>query len=82
MQRLLSKHVRGCEERLLFHGLITSLLDFRGYTLRKQKFSTEMDAKIKIILNTAKTRAEAQRLLQKEKFREEDIVRIIQKYYR
>jgi len=41
-----------------------------------------MEAKVKIILNTAKTRAEAQRLLQKEKFRDEDIVRIMQKYYR
>lgn len=41
-----------------------------------------MEAKIKIILNTSKTKAEAQKLLQKERFREEDIVRIIQKYYR
>lgn len=41
-----------------------------------------MEAKIKIILNTAKTRAEAQKLMQKERFRDEDIVRIVQKYYR
>lgn len=41
-----------------------------------------MEAKIKIILNTSKTKAEAQKLMQKERFREEDIVRIIQKYYR
>lgn len=41
-----------------------------------------MEAKIKIILNTAKTRAEAQKLMQKERFRDEDIVRIAQKYYR
>lgn len=56
--------------------------DFRGYTLRKHKFPPEMEAKIKIILNTAKSRTEAQKLLQREKFRDEDIVRIIQKYYR
>lgn len=41
-----------------------------------------MEAKIKIILNTASSRAEASKLLQKEKFRDEDIVRILQKYYR
>jgi hypothetical protein len=57
-------------------------LDFRGYTLRKHKFTAEMEAKIKIILNTAKSRSEAQKLLQREKFRDEDIVRIIQKYFR
>lgn len=56
--------------------------DFRGYTLRKQKFSPENEAKIKIILNTAKTRSEAQKMLLKEKFKEEDVVRIIQKYFR
>jgi hypothetical protein len=58
------------------------LLDFRGYTLRKQKFTPEMEAKIRIILNTAESRNEAIRLLQREKFHHEDIVRIIQKYYR
>lgn len=41
-----------------------------------------MEAKIKIILNTAGSRSEASKLLQKEKFRDEDIVRILQKYYR
>lgn len=41
-----------------------------------------MEAKIKLILNTASSRLEAQKLLQREKFREEDIVRILQKYYR
>lgn len=55
---------------------------FRGYSLRKQKFSPEMEAKIKIILNTASSRTEATKLLQREKFRDEDIVRILQKYYR
>lgn len=50
--------------------------------MRKQKFSPEMEAKIKIILNTAISRSEATKLLQKEKFRDEDIVRILQKYYR
>lgn len=59
-----------------------SQTDFRGYTLRKQKFSPEKEAKIKIILNTAKSRTEAHKLLQREKFRDEDIVRILQKYYR
>jgi myosin-3 len=41
-----------------------------------------MEAKVKLILNTAQSRSEAQRLLQKEKFRDEDIVRILQKFYK
>ena len=41
-----------------------------------------MEAKVKLILNTAKSRSEAQKLLLKENFMEEDIVRIIQKYYK
>lgn len=56
--------------------------DFRGYTSRKQKFSPEKEAKIKLILNASKSRSEALKLLQREKFRDEDIVRILQKYYR
>ncbi|CRL04515.1 CLUMA_CG017591, isoform A [Clunio marinus] len=54
---------------------------FRGYTLRKHKFSPEMEAKMKIILNTARSRHDAQKMMQKEKFKDEDIVRILQKYY-
>lgn len=41
-----------------------------------------MEAKVKLILNTANSRSEAQKLLLKENFMEEDIVRIIQKYYK
>lgn len=48
--------------------------------MRKQKFSPENEAKIKIILNISKSRQEAQMLL-REKFHEEDVVRILQKYY-
>lgn len=46
------------------------------------KMNPEMEAKVKLILNTAANRVEAQRMLQKEKFSPDDIVRIIQKYYR
>jgi hypothetical protein len=41
-----------------------------------------MEAKIKIILNTASSRHEAQKMLQKENFTADDILRIMQKYYR
>lgn len=41
-----------------------------------------MEAKVKIVLNTAENRHEAMRLLQREKFHQEDIVRIVQKFYR
>lgn len=41
-----------------------------------------MEAKVKIILNTAENRHDAMRLLQREHFHHEDIVRIIQKFYR
>lgn len=49
---------------------------------RKHKFTPEMEAKVKIILNTAENRHEAMKLLQREKFHQEDIVRIVQKFYR
>lgn len=41
-----------------------------------------MEAKIKIILNTAVNRHEAQKMLMKENFSADDILRIVQKYYR
>lgn len=41
-----------------------------------------MEAKVKIILNTAENRHEAMKLLQRENFHHEDIVRIVQKFYR
>lgn len=44
--------------------------------------SPEKEAKVKIILNTAANRSEAQKMLQKENFMADDIIRIVQKYYR
>lgn len=41
-----------------------------------------MEAKVKIILNTAKSKSEVQKMLKKEKFRDDDISMIIQKYYK
>lgn len=40
-----------------------------------------MEARTKLILSTAKSRPEAQKLLQKDGFKPEEIARIIQKYY-
>ena len=57
-------------------------LDFRGYTIRKNKYGPEKEAKVKLILNTAKNRTDAQKMLSKEGFKSDDIVRLIQKYFR
>ena len=54
---------------------------FREYTIRKRKWSPELESKAKIILNMARNRVEAFRMLQREGFRTDDAERIIQKFY-
>lgn len=57
-------------------------LDFRGYTIRKKKWTPEQEAKVKIILNTARNRVEAQKLMQKEGFTSDEAARFAHRYYR
>lgn len=57
-------------------------IDFRGYTIRKKKWTPEQEAKVKIILNTARNRVEAQKLMQKEGFTSDEAARFAHRYYR
>lgn len=66
----------------MFCRLIFLSLDFRGYTIRKKKWSPEQEAKVKIILNTARNRVEAQKLMQKEGFTSDEAARFAHRYYR
>ncbi|XP_055383448.1 myosin-IIIb-like [Condylostylus longicornis] len=54
---------------------------YRSYSIRKKKLPPEQEAKVKIVLNTARNRIEALRMLQKEGFKTDDAERIIQKYF-
>lgn len=57
------------------------LTDYRGYTIRKNRWSPELEARAKIILNIAKSRSEAQKMLQKDGFKPDEITRILQRNY-
>ena len=56
--------------------------DFRGYTIRKKRWTPEQEAKVKLILNVAKNRVEAQKMMQKEGFTADEAARFAHRYYR
>lgn len=58
------------------------LSDFRAYTLRKNRWSPELEAKAKSILAKSKNRSEAQRLLQREGFKPDEAERVIFRFYK
>lgn len=60
----------------------TFFIDYRGYTIRKQKLSPELESKAKNILNTARNKSEAQRMLEAEGFNDEESNRLIRKFYK
>ncbi|KAG4070138.1 hypothetical protein HA402_013381 [Bradysia odoriphaga] len=53
---------------------------FRAYTIRKNRWSPELESMAKSIVNKSKSRTEAQRLLQKEGFKSDEIERIIARF--
>jgi myosin III len=55
---------------------------FREYTMRKKRWSPELEAKAKHIIGSAKNRGEALKMMQKEGFLAEEAARIIQRFYR
>lgn len=50
--------------------------------MRKTRWSPELEAKAKLILNKSKNRSEAQRLLQKEGFKTDEAERVIFRFYK
>lgn len=56
--------------------------DFRAYTLRKNRWSPELESKAKSILAKSKNRSEAQRLLQREGFKPDEAERVIFRFYK
>ncbi|XP_037032331.1 myosin-IIIb-like isoform X7 [Bradysia coprophila] len=53
---------------------------FRAYTIRKNRWSPELESMAKSIVNKSKSRTEAQRMLQKEGFKSDEIERIIARF--
>ncbi|XP_055693301.1 myosin-IIIb-like isoform X2 [Lutzomyia longipalpis] len=55
---------------------------FRGYTIRKKRWCAEMESKTRHALNNAKSRIEAQKLLQREGLSMNEASRVVQRFYR
>lgn len=54
--------------------------DYRAYTIRKNRWSPELESKAKSIVSKSKSRIEAQRMLQKEGFKSDEIERILSRF--
>ncbi|GAB0099464.1 Neither inactivation nor afterpotential protein C [Sergentomyia squamirostris] len=55
---------------------------FRGYTIRKKRWCAEMEAKTRQALSNARTRIDAQKLLQREGLSASEASRVVQRFYR
>lgn len=58
------------------------MTDYRAYTLRKNRWSPDLEAKAIQIIGKSKNRSEAQRLLQKEGFKVDEAERVIFRFYK
>lgn len=66
---------------VLFQLIFVNFLqDYRAYTIRKNRWNPELESMAKSIVNKSKSRTEAQRLLQKEGFKSDEIERILARF--
>lgn len=55
-------------------------IDYRAYTIRKNRWNPDLESVAKSIVNKSKSRTEAQRQLQKEGFKPDEIERILARF--